>query len=93
MRLAVLAAAGMLLSGCATHMKPDDAVQLIKAFGDAGCKGRIHADLGAGTGQMGGEAHINANADGECDPADRPARKPSTLDEPLLGTVVGGPGG
>jgi hypothetical protein len=91
MKLKTLILAGSLaLSGCATpgaKLSPEQIHQLFVDFRDAGCKGSAGFDIGAGTGQLGGEAHATARASGDCDPANAPHPTPAVS----VGPGVGGP--
>lgn len=71
-RLVILAVC-LALAGCAApKLNADQATTLIRAFHEAGCGGRVDIDLGAGTGQLGGEGHANVNLHGECPVGDFP---------------------
>lgn len=73
MRVLLLSLAALSLSGCATaKLTPEQIHQLFVDFKDAGCKGSAGFDVGASTGQLGGEAHASARANGDCDPANAP---------------------
>jgi len=80
-RIAAALALTVALGGCSTgaRLTPEQAVGLIKAFGDAGCRGDVHFEAGAATGQMGGEAHVTASANGACDPTSRVPLLSATL--------------
>ena len=67
--LALLVASGGVLSGCAgsgQRLSPEQITGLVRAFHEAGCGGRVDVEAGAGTGQLGGQAHANIGLHGEC---------------------------
>lgn len=66
--LAVLVAVGGLLSGCATgaRLTPEQAQMLLDGFHKAGCGGSIIFHGNAGTGQLGGQASVTLDLNGEC---------------------------
>ena len=71
------------LSGCITSkITPEQQINLINAFSDAGCKGTVHVSTGGATGQLGGGFHAEASLDGSCDPMDRIMAKPDPMDNP-----------
>jgi hypothetical protein len=57
------------LGGCVHQFTPEQLHVMFTDFAAAGCKGRAHGELGASTGQLGGEAHVSGSVDGDCDPA------------------------
>lgn len=72
LRAVILSCEAFGVAGCAhgaQPITPEQGIALLGAFRDAGCSGRASIDAGAGTGQVGGEAHIAVSASGECDPA------------------------
>lgn len=64
-------AAAVALGGCGhvSKLSPGEAVGLVQAFAAAGCKGDVHVAVGGATGQLGGGAHAEVTANGQCDPS------------------------
>lgn len=67
---------GASQAGCITRsisrMTPEQQIGLVNAFAAAGCKGHVHAAVGGGVGQLGGEAHADVSVDGDCDSSRKP---------------------
>jgi hypothetical protein len=64
-------ASALALSAC-QHVTPEQQVNMINAFANAGCKGTITASAGGATGQLGGGFHADVGVSGSCDPANAP---------------------
>ncbi len=90
MRLLLIVAAGVVLTGCATSTADTKNItSLIKTLQDDKACDRVRdIDIGAGGGQLGGEAHVGFKEHSECG-AGHGLNKPSPAPIPV--TVV--PGG